>query len=265
MKVTEIHQGAVLLRCPTEHVAVVTLNRPEARNAVNTELAQSLDAVVKALEADPQIRAVVLTGQGDRAFCAGADLKEVAVTGTGTGRSTPDGGFAGFVASRRRKVWIAAVNGPALAGGFEIMLACDFALCVPQAVFGLPEVKRGLAATAGGLFRLPRRIPRGRALELIATGDTITAEQALSWGLVNQVVPYDQLLPRCLEVAQRIAANAPLSVMWSLELAREAHSSDESDFWVKAQELTQRIRATEDSYEGPRAFAEKRPAQWKGR
>ena len=265
MSALEIHQGVVLVHRPSTHVAVVTLNRPQARNAVSGELAQSLDRVVKWLEADPDVRVVILTGQGDRAFCAGADLKEVAVTGTGTGRSTPDGGFAGFVAARRRKVWMAAVNGPALAGGFEIMLACDFALCAPHAVFGLPEVKRGLAATAGGLFRLPRRVPRGLALEWIATGDPLSAEQALAWGLVNQVVPSDQLMDRCLDIAGRIAANAPLSVMWSLELAREVHSGDEAAFWLKAQELTQRIHATEDAKEGPRAFAEKRPARWTGR
>ena len=135
----------------------------------------------------------------------------------------------------------------------------------PHAVFGLPEVKRGLAATAGGLFRLPRRVPRGLALEWIATGDPLSAEQALAWGLVNQVVPSDQLMDRCLDIAGRIAANAPLSVMWSLELAREVHSGDEAAFWLKAQELTQRIHATEDAKEGPRAFAEKRPARWTGR
>ena len=265
MGAKEIQQGVVLLHRPTDHVAVVTLNRPEARNAISSEVAKSLDAVVKALEADPDIRVVVLTGQGDRAFCAGADLKEVAVTGTGSGRSTPDGGFAGFVAAHRCKVWIAAVNGPALAGGFEIMLACDFALCVPHAVFGLPEVKRGLAATAGGLFRVPQRMPRGLALELIATGDTLSAAQALQWGLVNQVVSAEQLLPQCLDIAQRIAANAPLAVMWSLELAREAHSGDESALWAKAHALTQRIAATADSREGPRAFAEKRAPKWQGR
>lgn len=265
MTAQDIHEGPVLLRREGAHVAVVTLNRPEARNAVSTALAQAMDGVVKAVEADADIRAVILTGQGDRAFCAGADLKEVAVSGTGVGRSTPDGGFAGFVASKRRKVWMAAVNGPAVAGGFEIMLACDFALCVPNAVFGLPEVQRGLAATAGGLFRLPRRIPRGLALELIATGDTIDAQKALSLGLVNQVVAAEQLTPTCLAIAQRIASNAPLSVMWSLELARQAHSGDEASWWGQAHDLTLRIRATEDSREGPRAFAEKRAPEWKGR
>ena len=246
-----------------EHIAIVQLNRPQARNAVSSALAVGLDRAVKAVEADAAVRVVILTGSGP-AFCAGADLKEMAAGGAPNTRSTPDGGFAGFVFAPRRKLWIAAVNGPAVAGGFEIMLACDLAIASSSAVFGLPEVKRGLAATAGGLFRLPRRVPRGLALEMIASGDPIDAARAERLGLVNRVVAPEQLLPEALALAARVAANAPLAVEWSLGLARRATDVDEPALRREAHELTQRILATDDAREGPRAFAEHRAPRWTG-
>ncbi len=247
-----------------EHIAVVTLNRPHARNAVSRALAQGLDRAVKAVEADASVRVVILTGAGS-VFCAGADLKEMAAGDEPHARSTPDGGFAGFVFAPRRKLWIAAVNGPALAGGFEIVLACDTAIAARNASFGLPEVKRGLSAAAGGIFRLPRRVPLGVALEMIATGDPIDAAQAQRLGLVSRVVEPAQVLPEALALAARVAANAPLAVEWSLEVARQAADFDETELRRQAKDVTQRILATEDAVEGPRAFAERRAPQWKGR
>lgn len=245
-------------------IAVVTLNRPEARNAINSHLARELGAIVQQAESDPAVRVAVLTGAGERAFCAGADLKEMALA-TGARPSTPEGGFAGFVHASRAKPWIAAVNGDALAGGLELMLACDFALAVRSARFGLPEVRRGLAAYANGIFQLPRVVPRGLALEMLATGEPIDAQRALSAGLVNQLVDAGELLPVTLALARRIAANAPLAVAASLELARAALDHDELELRRRAQATGLRMRATQDAQEGPRAFAEGRPPVWLGR
>jgi enoyl-CoA hydratase/carnithine racemase len=246
------------------HIAIVRLNRPHARNAVSAALAQGLDRAVKAVESDPAIRVAILTGAG-QAFCAGADLKELAAGADPKSRSTPDGGFAGFVFAPRRKLWIAAVNGPAVAGGFEIVLACDIAIAASNAVFGLPEVKRGLSAVAGGIFRLPRRVPLGIALELIATGDSISAQRAEQLGLVNRVVDPANVLHEALALGQRVAANAPLAVEWSLEVARRAMDHDETALRLQAQDVVRRILVTEDAIEGPRAFAEHREPRWVGR
>lgn len=261
---TENPDEVVRVRRAGEHVAIVQLNRPQARNAVSSALALGLDRAVKAVEADASVRVVILTGSGT-AFCAGADLKEMAAGGAPTTRSTSDGGFAGFVFAPRRKLWIAAVNGPAVAGGFEIMLACDIAIASSAAVFGLPEVKRELSATAGGIFRLPRRVPMGVALEMIATGDTIDARRAEQLGLVNRVVEPESVLPEAVALAERVAANAPLAVEWSLAVARHAMDHDEGELRRQARDVTGRIHATEDAREGPRAFAERRTPQWKGR
>lgn len=247
------------------HVAVVTLNRPHARNAVSAALTQGLSAHVKAIEADPTIRVAILTGAGTQAFCAGADLKEMSAGASSQQRSTPEGGFAGFVFAPRSKLWIAAVNGTAVAGGFELMLACDMAIASSEAMFGLPEVQRGLAATAGGIYRLPRRVPRGVALEMIATGEPIDAARAQALGLVNRLVAPDQVLTEALRIAERVSRNAPFAVALSLELARRAHELDDVTARGLAAEVTRRIHASEDAKEGPRAFAEHRTPVWQGR
>lgn len=247
------------------HIAVVTLNRPHARNAVSSALTQALSAHVTAIEADPAIRVAILTGAGTQAFCAGADLKEMSTGAMPMQRSTPDGGFAGFVFAPRSKLWIAAVNGAAVAGGFELMLACDMAIASSEAIFGLPEVQRGLSATAGGIYRLPRRVPRGIALEMIATGEPIDAARAQALGLVNRLVAPDQVLTEALRIADRVSRNAPLAVAMSLELARRAHELDDLTLRGLAREVTERIHASEDAKEGPRAFAEHRAPVWQGR
>ncbi|GAP38114.1 enoyl-CoA hydratase-related protein [Piscinibacter sakaiensis] len=263
--VAEDPETVVTLRREGEHVAIVTLNRPRSRNAVSTALTRGLAARVRAVEDDPSIRVAILTGAGTQAFCAGADLKEMSAGATYAQRSTPDGGFAGFVFAPRRKLWIAAVNGAAVAGGFELMLACDMAVASRAAIFGLPEVKRGLAATAGGIYRLPRRVPRGIALEMIATGEPIDAARAQALGLVNHVVDPDQVLETAVRIARQVGANAPLAVALSLELARRADELDDVTLRGLAREVTERIHASEDAKEGPLAFAERRQPVWRGR
>ncbi len=256
--------AVVLSQRLERQVALVTLNRPEVRNAVNGELARALEAVVLELEADDQVWAVVLTGAGPGAFCSGADLKEVSA-GRGEQLFTARGGFAGFVYAERRKPWIAAVNGKALAGGCEIVLACDLVVASDDAAFGLPEVSRGLIAAAGGLIRLPRVLPRNLALELAMTGDPMDVRRAELHGLVNRVVPAGQVVDEAVALARRINRNAPVAVRESLQLARVAAELSEAD----ARELTlaarERVMRSEDYKEGPRAFVEKREPRWTGR
>ena len=248
------------------HVALVTIDRPEARNAVNGVVASGLEAAVDATEADDDIRAVVLTGAGREAFCAGADLKEVSA-GRGSALRTERGGFAGFVYRERSKPWIAAVNGKALAGGTELVLACDLVVAVRQAAFGLPEVLRGLIAAAGGLYRLPRAIPPNNALELVLTAGQLDAERAHGFGLVNRLVDeVDGLREAALALAAEIARNGPVAVRQSLRVAREANSGlDEAALRALTRDAFERVAASEDFKEGPRAFIEKRAPRWTGR
>ncbi len=256
--------GCVLLDRPRPHVAVVTLNRPQVRNAVSREVAVTLGGIVTQLEADGDVRCVILAGAGGQAFCAGADLKEVSEGGL-EGLFAGEGGFAGFVTARRAKPWIAAVNGFALAGGCEIALACEMIIASEDAVFGLPEVMRGLIASAGGAFRLPRRLPRALAMELLATGGRISAARAASFGMVNHVVPGPEVLERAIDLAVVIAGNAPVAVAESLALARLAHDLDDARLARMSLEAQGRIMKTEDFQEGPRAFLEKRAPCWLGR
>ncbi|MFT3815358.1 MAG: enoyl-CoA hydratase-related protein [Acidovorax sp.] len=256
-------EPVVLLERLPNHIALVTLNRPDARNAISPEVAQALDAIVAETEADPDIWAVVLAASGEGVFCAGADLKAVAA-GRGTELFTERNGFAGFVYAERGKPWIAAVHGKALAGGLEIMLACDMAVASEEAEFGLPEVSRGIIAAAGGLYRLPRVLPRPLAIELALTADPMNAADALRHGLVNRVVPTAQVRDAALALAARVVRNAPLAVRESLHVARQTLDYSEAEMRTLTQQARNRITATEDAREGPRAFVEKRPAQWKG-
>lgn len=246
------------------HVVLVTLCRPEARNAISPAIAREMERIVQETEADDDVRAVVLTGRGGVAFCAGADLREVAAGRLGE-LGTAAGGFAGFVQAQRRKPWIAAVDGLALAGGCEIALACDMIIASEDAAFGLPEVTRGLIAGAGGVFRLPRALPRAIALELIATGGRLSAARALAFGLVNAVVPKDRTIAEAIALAVTISGNAPVAVRESLVIARQAHDLDEATLARLSDETQARVMLTEDFREGPRAFIEKRPPRWVGR
>jgi enoyl-CoA hydratase len=261
---SEVAAPLVTLERLPEHVALVTLNRPEARNAVNAGLAAAFETIIDETERDADIWAVVLTAKGAGVFCAGADLKEVAA-GRGADLFTARGGFAGFVYAERTKPWIAAVSGKALAGGFEIVLACDLVVASEDAAFGLPEVSRGLIAAAGGLVRLPRALPRSLALELVMTGDPLDARRAEQHGLVNRIAPAERVVADALALACRITRNAPVAVRESLQLARRAPELAESDARVATKAARDRVVLTEDYREGPRAFVEKRAPRWTGR
>jgi enoyl-CoA hydratase len=244
-------------------VAVMTLNRPEARNAVNGDVANGLEAAIDRLEEDDEAWVGILTHTGP-VFSAGADLKAINA-GQVSQLQTKRGGFAGFVQRERTKPVIAAVDGPAFAGGCEIALACDLIVASTQAKFGLPEVKRSLVAAAGGLFRLPRILPRPVALEMIMTGDPIDAERAAHFGLVNDLCEPGKALEHAQELAARIVANAPLAVRKSRSISLEAVDADDEVGWKLSAESMIELAQTEDFREGPKAFIEKRPAVWKGK
>jgi enoyl-CoA hydratase len=243
-------------------VAVVTLDRPEVRNCVDAATARGIEAAIDQLEGDDEIWAAVITGTPP-AFCAGADLRAVA-RGEVNDLGTERGGWGGIVRRERVKPMIAAVDGPALAGGCEIALACDLIVAGRSAKFGLPEVKRSLIATAGGLLRLPRLIPPKVAMEMALTGEPIGAARAFDLGLVN-VVCDDAAVDEALALAQKISSNAPLAVQASRRLLLGATGSEDRDAWRPMWRETKALMATTDFLEGPKAFLEKREPVWEGR
>jgi enoyl-CoA hydratase len=244
-------------------IAILTIRRPEARNAVNGEVAKGMEAGLDRLEDDPEVWAGVIAGEGP-VFSAGADLKVIAA-GNPADLQTERGGFGGIARRERTKPLVAAVDGPALAGGCEIALACDLIVASRQAAFGLPEVKRSLVAAAGGLFRLPRALPRNVALEIVLTGDPIDAERAYALGLANQLVEPGQALEAAIALAERICANAPLAVRASRKVLLASAYADDEVGWRLTNEEFAQLFQTEDFAEGPRAFIEKRAPEWKGR
>jgi enoyl-CoA hydratase/carnithine racemase len=253
-----------VLRERRGHIEIVTINRPEARNSINAAVSHALAETADALVEDPDCWVVVLTGSGDKAFCAGMDLKAFA-GGEGPEILGAPGGFAGLVRRDFPKPLIAAVNGAALAGGFEIMLSCDMAVAAEGAVFGIPEVTRGLIAGAGGLIRLPKRLPLAVALELALTGQMVDAARALELGLVNNVVPAADVLDEAMALAERIAANAPLAVRWSKKVMKRAADLPEAEGWKVSDEGVGIVFESADALEGSVAFAEKRPPNWQGK
>jgi enoyl-CoA hydratase len=243
-------------------VAVILIDRPEARNAVNEEVALGIEAALDLLESDDSLWVGVLTATPP-VFCAGADLKEISA-GRRFGLRTERGGFAGIVARQRTKPLIAAVEGAALAGGTEICLACDTIVASSAASFGIPEVKRSLAASGGALFRLPRKLPWNVAMEMAMTGDPISAERAYQWGLVTQLTPPGKAVEQGLVLASAIAANPPVAVR-AARRAMLACAADESTGWKLSEQAMAEAMASEDNKEGLAAFIEKRPAIWTGR
>lgn len=244
-------------------VAILTLNRPEQRNSVNIDLTHALRAALTRLEADETVRVAILTGAGN-VFCAGMDLKAF-LDGDGETILSGEGRFAGFVQAKRTKPIIAAVNGPALAGGCELALACDLIVASETAFFGLPEPGVGIFAGAGGPFRLARKIPLGKAMELVLTGERLSAQDAHAYGMVNHLSAPDEVLDAAVSLAERIIRNAPLSVSASLELMRAASQEAERELWAMNDRLWADVVASDDAREGPSAFIEKRAPQWGGR
>lgn len=244
-------------------VELVRLNREAARNAIDGPTTKALDAIFDELSEDPEVWAVVLTGTGERAFCAGMDLKAFA-TGQAADIMSSKNGFGGLAARHFPKPLVAAVNGAALAGGCEIVLSCDLVVAAEHAVFGIPEVKRGLVAAGGGLIRLERLVPRNVALELALTGEPVTATRAYELGLVNRVVPADQVVAEALALAEAICQNAPLAVRASKEIMRRARDLTEKEAWAMNGELTLPIFTSKDAIEGATAFAERRDPVWQG-
>jgi enoyl-CoA hydratase len=249
------------------HVAVITINRPEARNAVNRDVAEGMEAAIDRLEEDDEAWIGIITGARTEkgwVFSAGADLK--AMTTDAGGMMTKKGGFAGLVQRERTKPIIAAVDGPALAGGTEIVLACDLVVASRTAVFGIPEVKRNLVAGAGGLFRLGRKLPRNVAMELALTGRLdFPAERAHHFGLVNELCDEGGALDAAKALASRITENAPLAVRESRRIIIEAADQPEEVGWKLSGDGMAKLFGTEDFGEGLTAFAEKRAPVWKGR
>ncbi len=251
-----------VLRERRGRVEVVTINRPEARNAIDYETSAALADAFDDIETDGHVWAVVLTGAGDKAFCAGMDLK--AFAGGGGNVMGVSGGFAGIATREFPKALIAAVNGHALAGGFEIMLACDMVVAADHATFGIPEVRRGLVAGAGGIIRLSKRISLARALELGMTGDAVDAQTAYMLGLLNRVVPGPEVLDTAVALAERVCEAAPLAVRATKQVIRSSLEVPESEAWKLQAEAARAVFTSPDALEGARAFAEKRQPNWTG-
>jgi enoyl-CoA hydratase len=242
-------------------VLVITLNRPDARNAVNAALAEGVGAALDELDADKELRVGVLTGAG-KGFSSGMDLKAF-VAGE---RPYVEGrGFAGITQRSSRKPLIAAIEGFAVAGGFEVALSCDLIVASKGARLGIPEVKRSLVAAAGALFRLPRRIPYHLAMELALTGDPIDAERAYELGLVNRLAEPGGAVEAALELAAAIARNGPLALEATKATLQQQTDWTEAEFWQHQAELAEPVMRSEDAREGATAFAEKREPVWQGR
>ena len=251
----------VLTTAPGDGTLIIEINRPSARNAVNTLVAEGIGAALDRLDEDPSLSVGILTGVGGT-FCAGMDLKAFVA---GEKPIIADRGFAGIVERSSTKPLIAAVEGYALAGGFEIVLACDLIVAGRGSKFGLPEVKRSLVAAGGGLLRLPHRVPYHVAMEMCLLGDAVPAEQMVQWGLVNRLVEDGEALSSARELATRIARNGPLSLAATKQVL--VHSSDwkRSDAFALQNAIADPVAASADAREGAIAFAEKRDPVWSGR
>lgn len=245
----------------TDGVMTITLNRPEAKNAVNLAVAEGIAAAMDALDSDDDVRVGILTG-ANQTFCSGMDLKAFV---SGEVPYVAGRGFGGLVEAPPQKPLIAAVEGYALAGGFELALCCDLVVAANNVRFGIPEVKRGLAAAAGGLMRLPRQLPYRLAMELALTGEFLDAERALSLGLINRLTEPGAAMDAAQQLAQAIAANGPLAVRKSKQVVAQSQDWETSDMFIKQQDLLGAIFTSEDAIEGSRAFAEKRAPVWTGR
>jgi enoyl-CoA hydratase len=253
--------GPNILVTRADGVQVVTINRAHVRNAIDNATACDIAAAMDELDERDDLSAGVITGSGT-SFCAGMDLRAFLA---GERPSTPGRGFAGLVEKPPAKPLIAAVNGPAIAGGFEIVLACDLIVAAEDAFFGLPEVKRGLIAAAGGLIRLPRRVPYHLAMEWALTGEYFPARRAHELSLVNRLVPADQVLVEAVTLARAIGANGPMAVRGTKRTIVESSGWPAAEAFDRGREISEPVRASDDAKEGARAFREKRAPVWRGR
>ncbi len=242
-------------------VLIITLNRPKARNAANKALAEGVSAAIDELESNDDLRVAILTGAGGT-FCSGMDLKAFV---SGETPNVPGKGFAGLTEYTPSKPLIGAVEGYALAGGLELAISCDMLIAAEDAKFGIPEVKRGLAAAAGGLVKLPRQIPPRIAMELALTGDFISAARAAEIGLINHVVPSGTALDAAKELAAKIAANGPMAVAASKQVVAAQSDWSQSEMFKKQGEIVNPVFTSADAIEGATAFAEKRAPNWTGK
>ena len=241
-------------------VLAITLDRPDKRNAIDSTMAEAICAAIDRLDGERELRVAVLAANGP-AFCAGLDLKAFALGDRGRSEAR---GFGGITARPPRKPVVVAVEGPALGGGFEIVLACDLIVASSNARFGLPEATRGQLATAGGLLRLPRRIPHHRAMEMVLVGKPMSAEEAYALGLVNRLVAPGEARAAALELARAIAANAPLAVAGAKQVILESPEWPREEAFARQEQIAAPIRASKDAAEGARAFVEKRTPSWRG-
>lgn len=245
----------------SDGVQIITINRPEVRNAINTETAVAIGAALDELDERADLVAGVITGAGET-FCTGMDLNAFLA---GERPSVEGRGFAGITEQSSNKPLIAAVEGHAVAGGFEIVLACDLIVASETAVFGLPEVKRGLLAGGGGLLRLPRKVPHQRAVEWSLTGDYFSAQTAADADLLNRLVPAGQAATEAIALATRIARNGPLAVRATKQIIASSRDWSGDEEFARMREVYEPVRSSEDAREGALAFKEKRDPVWKGR